>query len=57
MLPGKIWHLEVTRSVDGRHFILETALKTTADFQEVLVAPDMLRDHFPNHVMEALELL
>lgn len=50
MLPGVIWHLELTE--DRTQYRLTE--KNWSDFKEILVSPKMLTDHFPNNVIDVL---
>lgn len=54
VLPGKIWHVE--QSSDNPEN-WRVSLKTAHDFQNILVHPKMLSDHFPNNVTEILASL
>ncbi|TRY67654.1 hypothetical protein TCAL_05860 [Tigriopus californicus] len=54
VLPGKIWHVEQS-SENSENW--RVSLKTAQDFQNILVHPKMLSDHFPNNVTEILASL
>ncbi len=55
-LPGRIWHVEgaVTRR---KKDLPSAAIRTAKDFQDILVSPKMLTDHFPNNVYDTLQAI
>ena len=63
VLPGSVWHVEPFRSDgteaygisrDDKDIEWRVREKSWEDFQEIVVSPKMLRDHFPNHVQSYL---
>ncbi len=61
-LPGKIWHvvgsvLRGDSSSSTGELDLTVTTRTSQDFQEILVSPKMLTDHFPSNVYDVLQAL
>ncbi len=51
LLPGRILHLRLS---EDRKKLEEISFKSHEEFSEVLISPNMLMDHFPNHVCNVL---
>ncbi len=54
-LPGRIWHVE--GSLAKKEGNVSLTVRTSQYFQDILVSPKMLTDHFPNNVYDALQML